>query len=242
MVFSPTRRKWRAVAASEVGAAHVHTDTPCQDSSRCHVETSTLIACVADGAGSARFGQQGSQVAVDTFVTVSKELVHRRGYDPEQMICEAFGEARRAVSDIAPGESREYATTLLGLIVAKNRFAAGQIGDGAIVVDGEVVVESHKGEYANETSFITSCGAEPDIYSAKAKVKRVAMVTDGLEHLSIQVNEQQRVPHGPFFNPLFEWLKETDEPDRGEQLSEFLRSDAIRSRTGDDVTLLLAMR
>ena len=58
----------------------------------------------------------------------------------------------------------------------------------------------------------------------------------------MELQGHARSAHGPFFDPFFRWLKKTDERDRTEQLSKFLRSDTVRSRTNDDVTLLLAMR
>ena len=68
------------------------------------------------------------------------------------------------------------------------------------------------------------------------------MVTDGLENLVLENNGYQRFPHGPFFESMYEWLNQFDEPDRTVQLAEFLASERVRSRTMDDVTLLLAMR
>ena len=241
MSISIFRRSWRAAAVSEVGGSHIQTGVPCQDASGLSVFPNALIGCVADGAGSARYSDEGSLAAVAAFLEVSADLIHR-GYDPEQVVRDAFREARRAVSEIAGSESREFATTLLGLVATKNHVAAGQIGDGAIIIDGGIALESHAGEYANETSFITEDEVVPNIYVSKKRVKRAAIITDGLEHLALHRRGQVRLVHEPFFDPMYQWLKKTGEPERVEQLSAFLRSERIRSRTGDDVTLLLAMR
>ena len=241
MSISIFKRSWRAAAVSEVGGNHIQAGVPCQDASGLSVLPNALIGCVADGAGSARYSDEGSLAAVAAFLGVSADLLHR-GHDPEQIVCDAFREARCAVSEIAGSERREFATTLLGLVATKNRIAAGQIGDGAIIIDGEIALESHAGEYANETSFITEDEVAPNIYASKKRVKRVAIITDGLEHLALHRKGQVRLPHEPFFDPMYQWLKKTDVPERIEQLSAFLRSERIRSRTGDDVTLLLAMR
>ena len=244
MILSIIGRGWRTVAVSEAGASHLKDDLPCQDACRLHVTPSTIIACVADGAGSAMHSAIGSRAAVNAFVSESANLL-RRGCSPEDAICEAFQEARRMVSmvsEIAGDDLREYATTLLGVIATGNRAAAGQIGDGAIIIDGEVAVESHTGEYANETCFLTQHHVPPNIYAANKRVSRIALITDGLEHHAVELQGHARSAHGPFFDPFFRWLKKTDERDRTEQLSKFLRSDTVRSRTNDDVTLLLAMR
>ncbi len=109
-------------------------------------------------------------------------------------------------------------------------------------MDGEVVTDSHEGEYANETGFITNPGVDPSIFFTSGEVTRVAIVTDGLENLVLENNGYEKTPHGPFFRSMYEWLQSCEEPDRTAQLAEFLASERVRSRTPDDVTLLLAMR
>ena len=140
------------------------------------------------------------------------------------------------------GDLKEYATTLLGLVAIGDSVAAIQLGDGAVIVDGEVALDSHEGEYANETKFVTNSDVEPSIFSECVEVRRVAMITDGLENLVLANNGYERTPHGPFFESMFQWLNECDERDRTAQLAEFLVSERVRSRATDDVTLLLAMR
>lgn len=237
-------RSWVTAAVSEAGGSHIEAGVPCQDSCRVLVGSDVLIACTADGAGSSRYSDEGSQAAVDAFVEVSAALL-RRGHDPKKIVCDAFREARRAVSETGGSERRdkaEFATTLLGVVATRRRVAAAQIGDGAVILDGKVALKSHNGRYANETSFITQDGIEPYFYASQRRVKRVALITDGLEHLVLQFKGQRRLAYQPFFDPMFQWLKEADQDERIEQLPEFLRSDMIRARTGDDVTLVLAMR
>ena len=239
-VFS--EESWKAVAASEIGAAHVLAEIPCQDVSRQSTDFDTLIACVADGAGSARYSDKGARKAADQFVTVSRDMLNRGdGQSLTDIVSQAFEEARLAVLKI-DDDPREYATTLLGLVAKGDALAAIQVGDGAIIVDGEVVVDSHAGEYSNETRFITEPDAKPATFSVSKKMTRVAMLTDGLENIALENNGYLKVPHTRFFDPMYEWLEGSNETDRAAQLGEFLVSDRVRSRTTDDVTLLLAMR
>ncbi len=241
MITWTTKKEWRAVAVSEIGAAHIEADMPCQDAYRHFTDSDTLIACVADGAGSARLSHRGAQTAADEFVMAAWDSLCD-GDDLSDAAIKAFDKARKAVYEIANDNPRRYATTLLGLIATSDALSAVQVGDGAIIVDGKVVMDSHSGEYANETSFITQTDPEPMTFSLSEEVRRVAILTDGLENLALENNGYQRVPHGRFFDPLYEWLERTDESDRNPQLAEFLSSDRVRSRTADDVTLLLAMR
>ena len=241
MITWTTKKAWRAVAVSEIGAAHLKTDTPCQDASRYFIDSDTLIACVADGAGSARYSHRGSQTAADEFVVAAWDALCD-GDDPSDAALKALDKSRKAVAEIANDKPRQYATTLLGLIATGKALAAVQIGDGAIIVDGKIAMDSESGEYVNETTFITETDAKPMTFSASEKVSRVAIITDGLENMALYNNGYQKTPHAPFFDPMYEWLKRTDESDRSAQLGEFLVSDRVRSKTTDDVTLLLAMR
>ena len=235
------RKKWVTAAVSEAGASHLKSGVPCQDACRVVVGRKTIIACVADGAGSARHSGEGSRVAVDAYVEAASCLLER-GYDPKRVVCLAFQEARSAVADKGGGKVREYATTLLALVATRNRVAAAQIGDGAVVIDGRVALKSHRGVHANETSFITQERVVPYIYTARRRIKRVALMTDGMERLALQFKGETRQAHKPFFDPMYRWLRKAEEGKRLEQLSEFLSSDMVQSRTDDDVTLLLAMR
>ena len=243
MITWITRKKWSAVGVSKVGIAHVQADVPCQDACRALVESGTLIACAADGAGSSRHSDKGSRAAVDAFVAASQARLESTGKnDLAGVVSHAFEESRKAVQDIAAGDIREYSTTLLGVIATRGALAAGQVGDGAIIVDGEVVLDSHSGEYANETRFLTGSNVDPNIYTVSAGVRRVAILTDGLENLALADNGYQRTPHEPFFEPMYKWLQDSVEAEREAQLGEFLVSERVRSRTTDDVTLLLAIR
>ena len=78
MILSIIGRGWRTVAVSEVGASHLKDDLPCQDACRVHVTPSTLIACVADGAGSGKHSAIGSRAAVNAFVSESANLLRTR--------------------------------------------------------------------------------------------------------------------------------------------------------------------
>lgn len=241
MITLTTKKGWRVVAVSEIGAAHIEADVPCQDACRYFTDSDTLIACVADGAGSARLSHRGSQTAADEFVVTAWDSICE-GSDLSDAVLKAFDKARKAVYEISNDNPRHYATTLLGLVATSDALSAIQVGDGAIIVDGEVAMDSQSGEYANETSFITQPDPEPMKFSLSEEVRRVGILTDGLENLALENNGYQRIPHGRFFDPLYEWLKQTDEADRNSQLAEFLSSERVRSRTTDDVTLLLAMR
>ena len=237
---------WHVAAASQVGRAHVEADIPCQDSSAYLVcpDTDTLIAAVADGAGSAVHSELGAQTATAVFLSSARTLLSE-GNSPPQALEAAFDEARCAVADLAkdPADVSDYATTLLAVIWTDEGLIAAQVGDGMIVVDGEGVIEPDTGEYANETRFITSTDASPSICAREGAVVRLAMMTDGLQNIALHYGDGRHTPHAPFFDPLFRWLAEQDDEEEAcARLGSFLESDRVRERTHDDLTLLLAIR
>ena len=73
----------------------------------------------------------------------------------------------------------------------------------------------------------------------RLSVAHVAVISDGLQMLALKM--PRGVPHEPFFSPLFRFVAEVDdEAVAAEQLESFLRSQRVRDRTDDDLTLLLA--
>ena len=238
-----TTRTWRVVSVSEIGAGHLRDDIPCQDSSGYFVDSDTLVACVADGAGSVCHSDRGSRMAVDAFISTSRNMLDH-GKPPVEIACAAFDKSRNAVLDLSEGNPRPYATTLIGLIVVEDDWAAIQIGDGAILMDRQLtIVSSHSGEYANETRFITDPDVEPDTANGVGSIARVSIITDGLEGIALEsVESGDRRPYGGFFDPLYRWLEDADVEDADDVLRGFLSSERVRARTQDDVTLLLAMR
>lgn len=242
----PTGVRWHVAAASRAGRAHVEADVPCQDSSAYLVcgDTDTLIAAVADGAGSAAHSELGAHAAATTFISCARTLL-AEGNSLLQALEAAFDAARRAVSDLAkdPADVSDYATTLLTVIWTDEGLLAAQVGDGMIVADGEGVIDPDSGEYANETRFITSTDASPSVRLIDAAVVRLAMMTDGLQSIALDYGGGRPTPHAPFFDPLFQWLSEQDDEEQAcARLGSFLESDRVRERTHDDLTLLLALR
>ena len=126
-------------------------------------------------------------------------------------------------------------------------FGCASIGDGAIVLrtadshNLELIQPDCKGEYLNETDFITSArGLERMLVDVRrsASIHSLAMFTDGVEWAAIQYNE--RLPHAGFFDPLFKHA--ADASSTAADLDEFLNSPRFCERTDDDKTLVLAVK
>lgn len=141
----------------------------------------------------------------------------------------------------------DLACTLLVFIATPNWISAMQIGDGFIVVHPEeeeyqLLFPPDKGEFINETTFVTSVNALNDMQVCvkPGKQRFICASTDGLERVAIQMNNW--TPFPPFFKPLEEYLCETTNPEKeDEYIRNFLESDRLNAHTNDDKTLLLCL-
>jgi hypothetical protein len=243
---------WRVVAAREPGTSHLRTGTPCQDAFAWAQVGESLLLFAADGAGSAARAEEGSRLAVDAALEAARaELASGEPRDAEgwRPLLERIVRAARDRLEAESGELRDLSTTLLGVFLSPRHLAALQVGDGWIVIenggDMRALIPPVKGEYFNETVFLTSSGfAERARYEVLdgEEVSGVAVLTDGLEMVSMDLAEG--TPHEPFFRPLFELARDPGEDAEAQEreIGDFLRSERICARTDDDKTLILAVR
>mgnify|MGYP001251447237 CR=1 FL=1 len=248
---------WRYIVRSVQGDSHLADGTPCQDSNRVQVLTSslagTLVACVADGAGSAKHSAIGSLVACNSLVeSIDAYLQAHRSITEvdNRVILEWCSQARLAIEVEANAREAvltDFATTLEVAVLTSTGSCFFQIGDGAIVLHHHsvwgVVFWPESGEYFNTTTFITSKEFRERLqwYVTPVVFDEVALFTDGIERLALRFDSQ--TPHTPFFAPLFQALRSVpDWQNLGDNLEAFLRSESVRKRSDDDKTLILAAR
>jgi hypothetical protein len=141
----------------------------------------------------------------------------------------------------------DLACTLLIFVATPCGVTAMQIGDGFITVryqqeEPQLLFPPDKGEYINETTFVTSANALETmrVVVQTGHLEFICASTDGLERLAIRMSDQ--TPFAPFFQPLEEYLRETSDSEQEEEyLMSFLKSDRLNARTDDDKTLLLCV-
>lgn len=243
---------WQIFSASTQGASHLVSGTPCQDAHAYHIWQDGVVAAVADGLGSASRSDQGAQLVIDAALSVLDKLFMTcRQHDPDnwtQYLTNAFIAARESLEQAAKSSScslREYGTTLIVFIITQNWMAVGHLGDGAVVAmleDGSIQTISapERGEYVNEVVPLTAPEALSRVryvvYPVTAKA--AALLTDGLQNLCI--NAEDNTPHAPFFEPFFEAAcLPLDIPATSRQLTAFLNSERVCSRSDDDKTFVV---
>jgi Protein phosphatase 2C len=248
---------WCRVGASVVGTSHELDGGICQDAGlsieRWGAEGPILISVVSDGAGSAARGREGSRSAVRIVSRAAANYV-RDGRPISELDAETINtwldDVRDAISAQASTHNvslRDYAATLIVAIVSESCAVIAHVGDGACVLGSEegyrVPSWPAHGEYASTTFFITDEQVRLHYVREIGAFDRVALFSDGLELLVLQVSTQ--TAFAPFFDGVFEALKNSaagKDRLRSRSLGQFLKSDRINQRTDDDKTLLLAYR
>lgn len=247
---------WRYAAGQATGTAHEKLGKPCQDR---FVSTTvdahgTMIAVVADGAGTAEHAHIGAEIAVTTVSSIAQLAARAGRRDFTDVLREGATLARQRILEAAADRElvpRDLACTLLAVIVAPMGAAALQIGDGVIVVGDKPlswrwVFWPQKGEYANTTYFLSDeqALARAEVQVLDDGVLDVALMSDGLEQLAVHF--ASRKAHDPFFRPVFAPLHAEREDGESTRLSQglaaLLASPPVRQRTDDDVTLVIATR
>lgn len=216
---------WKAIARSTVGTSHIKQQMPCQDYGGCKILNNVIIAAVADGAGSAKYADIGAKLAVETvleylagveqWLQKHKKIgeLHSQPLSESaarKLFTQTVNEVVAAMEEqaISKGYSiDDLACTLLVVIATPTWVAAMQIGDGFIVVRPEqedhiLLFPPDKGEYVNETTFVTSANALDGMKVGVRSLKPefICASTDGLERVAIRMSDN--TPFTPFFQPL----------------------------------------
>lgn len=255
-MMSHNEPQWRVVGASVVGTSHLRNGQPCQDAFRYELLAGgVLVIAVSDGAGSAAKAADGSVLAVAAATSsladalVTSEPSSKEAW--QRVMRNAFDAARAALTKQAAlekSELRDYAATLMLVILSKKWTIGGLIGDCAAVILNQAdqlvsLCRAQTGEYANMTNFLTLPDAleQLDLHIQAEPAQAVAVFSDGLSRLAL--NLAQNKPYAPFFKPLFAFTAAIeDEQEAQPQLEAFLNSKRINAGTNDDKTLVLASR
>lgn len=248
---------WRVVYASAVGTSHIFSGIPCQDSCWAKVDflpnnQPLLSMFVSDGAGSAKYGGEGAELAIEAAASfVTKKLKQGEFGLSDNLATDLILTVRERIyseAEFAELSVRDFACTFVGVLSSPIGTLVLQVGDGGVVVDVgaglEVAVAPMSGEYANMTHFVTDEDAVTVLATKSYPdcALRVAAFTDGIQRLAL--NLASNMPHEPFFAPFFNGMEKAA-AEQEEQLQgllvKFLGSQAVNERTDDDKTLALAV-
>ncbi len=245
--------RFKVAVASAAGRKHEADGILCQDAV-CGVTSRKLAVIVlADGAGSARYARLGAQIAVNTtarmlvnsfrrFMKAGLKTVQHRLMS--KLLKTLSVAARRQNAD-----NRDFACTLLFAATDGKQLLMGQLGDGRVgVCRGDTdsrkagaqtwqpALAAAKGEFFNETVFITSANAANRLQLALIPVEAgdaCIILSDGAEEGLYQRASQT---FAPAVSRMLEWVHQYDRNTVETALENNLR-DVVRLKTADDVSV-----
>lgn len=223
-------------------------DSECQDAYLIEkIGPDQVIAIVADGAGSVSKAKEGAQLTAKKAMQYMKELdlndISQKTLQQLHQIPVLIREDIRKEAKKKKEDPHDYASTLVATIFMPDRLLGLQVGDGFLVSgiedEYDLVFSGKKGEYVNETSFVTDETLDVQTFVQREPINFVALATDGLDHVAIdhRLNEA----HIGFFKPFDTFLSE--EPPKkliDSELEKFLKSERLQQRSNDDRTLIIA--
>lgn len=243
---------WRVVGAAATGSDHLGESGSCQDSIEVRVAGPRLALAITDGAGTAKEAALGSRVAAGEAVAAWLEMTAEGASSLAADFADRFLDRVRSAlaAQLQEGSLDDLATTLSTLLLTEDSCTYLQVCDGWILgrrTSGEMLVLAApvRGEYANETVFVTSADCrEEAVFGQReiADLEAVFLLTDGLE--AAAVTQALRQPFAPFFANLADEVASSPLSDAQlvADLEDFLNSPRIAAKSADDKTLLMAVR
>lgn len=246
---------WRWAGASVAGLAHEAQGIPCEDSWRaCQTGrpegTQIVAVCVCDGAGSASRSAAGARLvswAVAAWLSQHFEMAQSEDSASARHSLVGFViKWLRRAAGRNEVEIAAYASTVVAVAVRSDgAWVSAHLGDGAIVgrCNGglRLLSDPMKGEFANETFFVTDEDAAEELrisgsrfQTQTSKPDGFVLFTDGLENALINRRSSQVAPA---LGRVLDWLDSHSEEKVAKALQSNIRS-VLRETTGDDCTLV----
>lgn len=257
---------WISGTAKAQGASHVTQGIPCQDRALYYPDAPNpliVIGVIADGVGSARYGEEGAEHTVRTVKRELNRLIVQPSYqnpdypqptqaETQQLFAEIVKTLHIKLTQVAQDKGcpiKELACTLLAFVAHAHWFIAMQIGDGFIVVRSPENKEYRllfqpnleKGEFVNQTRVIIT----PNVLTALQcvslpRVDFVCAATDGLERVALKHGHGDWSAPSPFFSGfeihfLETYLKGTEQTDIAKQLNQDIKSYLISDQFDEDI-------
>jgi hypothetical protein len=249
------RSRWRWAIASQIGTSHTRLGTRKQDAARCFIadgRSRALCILICDGAGSAPFGGQGATL-IGRVVTMGlrEHFRSRERLPTDQEVWSWVDHARDRLAlaaDRKTSRRRDFASTMIMLVVTDEGLLVAHVGDGAAVARGRdgtwrALSWPESGEYASTTYFLTD-DPVPRLRIARfgPEFDACAVFSDGIEDLAL--DHKSTLPHQPFFRSMMTPLDTASTLGKSASLSaelaKFLDGDRVCARTDDDKSLILA--
>jgi len=238
--------KFKIAVAVAQGRRHESQGAPCQDVVSGYASRKIAAIVLADGAGSAAHSLVGAQIVVSTFTRVLKENFRRIVKSKEEKARnKILMPIIRSLIDAAHrhhASLKDFASTLLFVATDGKRLLIGQLGDGRIGVRSSAtgewrpILEASKGEFFNETVFVTSKNALTLLQLAIGPADAIdacVIMSDGAEE---GLYQRASRTFAPAVSSMMGWVQKHDRLKVESALHSNLK-DVIRLKTTDDVSI-----
>lgn len=241
--------RWAASGAAVRGDDEYKAGKPCQDAVCVSPSTEFTCGALADGAGSAQLSHLGAQCVVTetcSFLKIhfARFLGAEREAARRKLVSHLQGSLVRLAA-IHGCEPRDLASTLHFVAVRGGAFVAGSLGDGIMGfrVNGRAVplFLPQKGEFANETVFMTSsrAGALLQVTTGRAPpIDAFIMMSDGAAE-SLYLRRERSLARA--VDVLWRWHERHAPEVVAGALGSNLES-VLRRKTKDDCSVVLLTR
>lgn len=231
--------------ATEQGVSHKISDTPCQDSVLVKQEDSYLFLGLADGAGSAKHSDIGSNLILKFLaihMQISFDYYLNNLEKSNKNLLGRIHLALVAIAKIKNVEIKDLSSTLQFIAVYYDEYIIVHIGDGVIgTLDNNdnlsVISEPENGEYSHLTHFTTTLDSKRvRIYRGKIKdINGLALMSDGVEE---SLYNYQTKELAPVTGEIIKWLDYETEQEVSSALDENLKN-VFAVKSSDDLSIAI---
>jgi len=236
--------KFKIGAFIDRGLDHINREEACQDAVIASQELDRFLIAASDGAGSAKRSDEGSKLLLECVDQKFKELscnVPLVIGNVLDVLVNAIHDFRARCKSLEGAVClREFACTLVGAVGdTAGACIVFHIGDGAVLFsssdDVALVSGPENGEYSNETFFVTMENWQDHLRAESFSFSSGALMvmTDGVTPFALS-------PKGPFpqfLQPLYKFLRDTDDREVNKILTNTLSSSKAQSICRDDKAL-----
>lgn len=253
---------WQLIQCAVEGPGHTAAGIPCQDKVFSLVRGDFAVACLADGAGSARLSHFGAEAVTRHLASLFDRqfdifFANENAEEVKASIVREWLECLRKTAEKHACKLADLASTALVVAMKGERYILLHIGDGVIGFrrGGPFMTASapSNGEFANTTVFTTSINAVQAVrlfkgslnakLDADGKVLKPAidgflLMSDGTEASFYEKRTQS-------FAPVVETLHALAQSRSPGKLSAMLEAEfrkTVREKTTDDCSFVLLAR
>jgi len=234
-----------AAFATEQGISHKISDTPCQDSVLVKQEESYLFLGLADGAGSAKYSDIGSNLILK-FLAIHMQISFNYYLNnleiSEKNLLGRIHLALVAIAKMKNIEIKDLSSTLQFIAVYYDEYIIVHIGDGVIGMLDEndnlsVLSEPENGAYSHLTYFTTTLDSKRvRIYRGKIKdINGLVLMSDGVEE---SLYNYQTKKLAPVTGEIIKWLDYGNEQEVSSALDENLKN-VFAVKSSDDLSIAI---